>query len=237
MWLFTFARFPCRGVRWLLTFTGFSTQGCHVTPHLRALSAQGHQFPSPSRAFLRGDFMHREGALSPWLSERAESSTHGSRWCGAVIIWMRECALHTAAADVGLLSCEWESVLYTQQPLMRGCYHVNESVLYTWQPLMWGWYHVNERLSSTHGSRWWGAGIVWMSEELSDCALHTAERHSEAGVACLDSGFFRAASAAMWDPFAPASALGSPNLHGRGTWEVRLMSCPAGLTGERNADI
>ncbi len=29
------------------------------------------------------------------------------------------------AADVGLLSCELESVLYTRKPLMRGCYHVN----------------------------------------------------------------------------------------------------------------
>ncbi len=138
MWLLTFARLPRRGVRWLLTFARFS--------------AQGHHVPSPSGAFLGGDSMHREGALSPWMGELAESSTHGSRWCGAVIMWMRECALHTAVADVGLLSCEWESVLYTQQPLMWGCYHVNE------------------RVSSTHGSRWCWAGIMWMR----GYPLHTA---------------------------------------------------------------
>ncbi len=109
-----------------------------------------------------------------------------------------KCSLPTAAADEGLLSCEWEVVPYTRQPLMRG------------------YYHVNERLSRTHGSHWWGAGILWMSEELSDCALHTAERRSEAGAACLHCGFFRAASAATWDPFAPASAFGSPHCHGRG---------------------
>ncbi len=147
-------------------------------------------------------------------------STHDSHWCGAGIMWMRGYPLHTAAADVGLESCEWEVILYTRQPLMWGWNHVNESVplpmtaadvglesceweviLYTRPPLMWGWNHVNERLSSTHGrpllggwyrvnkravssrhgSHWWGAGIVWMSEEPSDCALHTAERRSEAG--------------------------------------------------------
>ncbi len=72
------------------------------------------------------------------------SSTHGSRWWGAVIMWIRKCPLHTAAADEGLLcelekcplhtaaadegllSCELENVLYTRQPLMRGCYPVNE---------------------------------------------------------------------------------------------------------------
>ncbi len=123
-----------------------------------------------------------------------------------------KCSLPTAAADEGLLSCEWEVVPYTRQPLMRG------------------YYHVNERLSRTHGSHWWGAGILWMSEELSDCALHTAERRSEAGAACLHSGFFRAASAATWDPFAPASTFGSPHCHGRGAWEAGLMSCPAGST-------
>ncbi len=140
---------------------------------------------SPSRAFCAGAsefacfpvevyFMHREGALSPWMSERAETSTHGSRcwgavimwirkknvpytrqplirgcyhvnykmfsthgsrWCGAIIMWMRGCPVHTAAADEGLLSCEWEVVPYTRQPLMRG------------------YYHVIERLFRTHGSR------------------------------------------------------------------------------------
>ncbi len=127
-------------------------------------------------------------------------------------MWMRGCPVHTAAANEGLLSCEWEVVPFTRQPLMRG------------------YYHVNERLSRSHGSHWWGAGILWMSEELSDCALQTAERCSEAGAACLHSGFFRAASTATWGPFAPASALGSPHHHGRGAWEAGLMSCPAGST-------
>ncbi len=169
--------FPRRGIRWLLTFARFSAQGDEVTP------------------------LHREGPISPWISERVESSTHGRRWCGAGFMWMRVS-------------------LYTWQPLMWGWHHVNERLssihgrrwcgagfmwmrvsLYTWQPLMWGWNHVNQRLSSTHGrpllggwyrvnkravssrhgSHWWGAGIVWMSEEPSDCALHTAERRSEAG--------------------------------------------------------
>ncbi len=60
-------------------------------------------------------------------NKRAVSSKHGSRWCGAGIMWMRECPLHmadrcggagimwireqcltsTAAADEGLVSCEW----------------------------------------------------------------------------------------------------------------------------------
>ncbi len=59
-----------------------------------------------------------------WI--RKMSSTHGSRWWGAVIMWIIICSLHTAAADEGLLSCELENVLYTRQPLMRGCYPVNE---------------------------------------------------------------------------------------------------------------
>ncbi len=61
------------------------------------------------------------------VNKRAVSSKHGSRWCGAGIMWMRECPLHTAgrcggagivwireqclpntaAADEGLVSCEW----------------------------------------------------------------------------------------------------------------------------------
>ncbi len=85
-------------------------------------SRVGVSSDSPSRAFraeasgpiafarfsVEVYFMHREGALSPWMSERAESSTHGSRWWGAVIMWIRKCPLHTAAADEGLLSCELE---------------------------------------------------------------------------------------------------------------------------------
>ncbi len=134
------------------------------------------------------------------------SSTHGSRWWGAVIMWIIICSLHTAAADEGLL-CELENVLYPRQPLMRGCYHVNynmfsthgsrwwgavivwiiicslhtaaadegllcelENVLYPRQPLMRGCYHVNYNMFSTHGSRWWGAVIMW----IIICSLHTA---------------------------------------------------------------
>ncbi len=52
-------------------------------------------------------------------------TTHGSRWWGA-IMWIIKCSLPTAAADEGLLSCEWEVVPYTRQPLMRGWYPVNE---------------------------------------------------------------------------------------------------------------
>ncbi len=48
---------------------------------------------------------------------------------------LEKCPLHTAAADEGLLSCELENVLYTRQPLMRGCNHVNYNMF------------------STHGSR------------------------------------------------------------------------------------
>ncbi len=42
---------------------------------------------------------------------------------------------------------------------------------------------------------------------------------------------------ATWEPLAPVSALGSPHRHERGMWEAGLMSCPAGSTVERNADI
>ncbi len=72
--------------------------------------------------------------ISPWMSERAESSTHGRRWCGGGIMWMRGYPLPTAAADVGLVSCEWEGVLYPRQPLMWGWNHVNKSVLKTASP-------------------------------------------------------------------------------------------------------
>ncbi len=41
-------------------------------------------------------------------------------------MWMRGCPVHTAATDEGLLSCEWEVVPFTRQPLMRGWYPVNE---------------------------------------------------------------------------------------------------------------
>ncbi len=206
--------FPRRGIRWLLAFARFSAQGHQVTPRLRALfSAGASGVSSPSRAFLRRGIrwllaFARRGII--WLTaalRRRAAALLASGWATEAGTpchheWVRERSpLHTAAADVGLVSCEWESVLYTRQLLMWGWYHVNESDLYTRQPLMWGWYHVNERVSSTHGrplsggwyrvnkravsskhgSRWWGAGIVWMSEEPSDCALYTADRRSKAG--------------------------------------------------------
>ncbi len=152
----------------------------------RVCSTHGSRWCGAVITWMRVSSTHGSlwcGAVIMWMRV---SSTHGSRWCGAVIMWLRECHLHTAAADVGLLSCDWESVLYTRQPLMWGCYHVIErvsskhssrwcgvgimwmrgcplhtvaadvgllscdweSVLYTQQPLMWGWYHVNERVSS-----------------------------------------------------------------------------------------
>ncbi len=205
-------------------------QGHQVTPHLRGPFRVGVSGDSsPSRTGVSGPlafarfsvevyFMHREDALSPWMRERAESSTHGSRWWGAVIMWIRECALHTTAADEGLLSCEFECALHTTAAdegllscELECALHMTaadegllscefecalhttaadegllscelESVLYTRQPLMRGCYHVNERVCSTQDSRWWGAGIVWMSEELSDCAFHTAERRLRWGL-------------------------------------------------------
>ncbi len=154
-------------------------------------------------------------------------------------MWMRGCPLPTVAADCWASISEWAGILYTWQPLTWDWYHVNERVSSTHsRPLLGGWYRVNKRaVSSKPASRWWGAGIVWMREEPSDCALHVAERRSEKGAACLDSGFFRAASVATWESLAPVSALGFPLRHGRGMWEAGLMSCPRGSMGERNADI
>ncbi len=108
------------------------------------------------------------------------SSTHGRRWCGAGIMWMWVYTLPTAASDVGLASCEWECPLHT------ACC--------------------------------WGAGIVWIREQcLPDTAatdeglvscewvrsqvigLCTWQNAAlRRGAACLDSGFFRAASAETW---------------------------------------
>ncbi len=170
-------------------------QGHQVTPRLRALFRAGASGDSsPSRVFPRRGIIWLTaalrrggrcttgkrlsdwsgGSMSPWMSERAESSTHGSRWCGAGIMWMRVFSTHgrplsggwyrvnkravpnTAAADEGLVSCEWECPLHTadscrgagivwireqfqtRQPLMRGWYRVNESVLYTRQTAVGG---------------------------------------------------------------------------------------------------
>ncbi len=94
---------------------------------------------------------------------------------------------------------------------------------------MRGYYHVNERLSRSHSSHWWGAGILWMSDELSDCALHTAERHSAAGLHADTVGF---PSGICGDVRSLCSRiclrLSTPPWNG--AWEARLMSCPAGST-------
>ncbi len=115
------------------------------------------------------------------------SSTHGRRWCGAGIMWMRRYPLPTAAADVGLVSCEWEGILYPRLPLMWVWFHVNESVLYTRQTVV--------------------GGLVlceWvMSQVIVFCTRQNAALRW--GAACLDSEFFRA----TWEPLAPVSALSS----------------------------
>ncbi len=248
------------GVRWLLTFARFSAQGHQVTPHLRA---QGHQRPIAFGRFsAQGNEVTPCKARAPYRLE-----------------WVRERSpLPTVAADCWAGISEWAGILYTWQPLTWNWYHVNERVSSTHgRPLLGGWYHVNKRaVSSKPGSRWWGAGIMWMRE----CPLHTADCCWGAGIvwireqclpnpaaadeglvscewvrsqvivlcswqnaalrrgaACLDSVFFRAASAATWEPLAPVSTLGSPLRHERGTCEAGLMSCPAGSMGERNADI
>ncbi len=87
--------------------------------------------------------------------------------------WVREQSpLHMATADVGLVSCEWEGILYPTAAADVGL------VSCEWEcPL-----HTADRC--------WGAGIVWMSDEPSDCVLHTAERRSEVGGCMLRQWVF-----------------------------------------------
>ncbi len=161
MWLLTFACFPRRGVRWLLTFASFPHRGVRwltfarfprrgIRSHrlrtllLRCTSCTARapyrlecvRERTPLRTAaadvgllscdLENDLYTRQPLMRGCYHVIYKmSSTHGSRWWGAVIMWIIKCPLHTAAADVGLLSCELENVLYTRQPLMRGCYHVN----------------------------------------------------------------------------------------------------------------
>ncbi len=200
-----------RGVWWLLAFARFSAQGRQVTPRL---CAQGHQRPLAFACFSAQGMrysLHRKGPMLPWMSERAESSAHGSRWCGAGIMWMRGCTLPTVATEcwAGIM---WMRVSSTHgRLLLRGWYCVNNRAVsskpgsHWWgagimwmrmssthgRPQLGGWYCVNKRaVSSKPGSRWWGAGIVWMSEEPSDCALHTAEHCSGAGGCILGQWVF-----------------------------------------------
>ncbi len=127
------------------------TPGYQVTPRLRALFHAGASGDSsPSHAFPRRGIR--------WLLAFARFSVpeHQLTPCTARasyrLEWVREQSpLHTTAADVRLVSCEWEGILYTRQPLK------------------WGWYHENERVSSTHGrpllGDWWGTDIVWIREQ------------------------------------------------------------------------
>ncbi len=80
------------------------------------LSCEWEVVPYTRQPLMRG-YYH--------VNERL-SRSHGSHWWGAIIMWMRGCSVHTAAANEGLLSCEWEVVPFTRQPLMRGWYPVNE---------------------------------------------------------------------------------------------------------------
>ncbi len=102
--------------------------------------------------------------------------------------WVREQSpLHMATADVGLVSCEWEGILYPRLPLMWVWFHVNESVLYTRQTVVGGL-----------------VSCEWvMSQVIVFCTRQNAALRW--GAACLDSEFFRA----TWEPLAPVSALGS----------------------------
>ncbi len=126
--------FPRRGIRWLLTFACFSSQGHQVTPHLRTLFCSGGW----------GDSFAPRGphiTLNQWES--------GVLYTRPPLMWgwfhvNESVPLHMAAADVGLASCEWEVILYTRQPLMWAGIMWMRVSLYTWQPLMWGWNHVNE---------------------------------------------------------------------------------------------
>ncbi len=268
-----------------------------VTPRL---CAQGHQRPLAFARFSAQGMrysLHRKGPMLPWMSERAESSAHGSRWCvagimwmrgctlptvatkcWAGIMWMRECPLHMAdcswgagivwkigqclpnpaAADEGLVSCEWECPLHTADPSWgAGIVWIREQCLPNLAAADEGLVSCEWECPLHTADPSWGAGIMWIREQClpnlaaadeglvscewvrSQVIMHCTRQNTALGqgAAFLDSGFFRVASAATWETLAPVSALGSPLRHWRGTWEAGLMSWPAGSMGERNADI
>ncbi len=119
--------------------------------------------------------------------------------------WVREQSpLHMATADVGLVSCEWEGILYPRLPLMWVWFHVNESVPLHMAAADVGLESCEWDCPLHTADRCWGAGIVWMSDEPSDCVLHTAERRSEVGGCMLRQWVF---PCDMRTP--PVSALGS----------------------------
>ncbi len=105
--------------------------------------------------------------------------------------WVREQSpLHMATADVGLVSCEWEGILYPRLPLMWVWFHVNESVPLHMAAADVGLESCEWECPLHMADRCWGAGIVWMSDEPSDCVLHTAERRSEVGGCMLRQWVF-----------------------------------------------
>ncbi len=100
--------FPRRGTRWLLAFARFSAQGHQVTPRLHVLPRAGASYDSLPLWGGGAAALQASG----WATEAGAPCHHE---------WVRERSpLHTAAADVGLVSCEWESVLYTRQTAVGG---------------------------------------------------------------------------------------------------------------------
>ncbi len=125
--------FPRRGTRWLIAFARFSAQGHQVTPRLRALFRAGAPGDSsPSRAFPRrgirwllafARFSAQGHQVTPHFCAPFHNMTHCRSEAGAASLlasgwateagapchleWVREQSpLHTAAADVRLVSCE-----------------------------------------------------------------------------------------------------------------------------------
>ncbi len=220
--------------------------GHQVTPHLRTFFCPGGW----------GDSFAPRGphiTLNEWKSGVL---THGRRWCGAGIMRMREYTLPTAVVDVGLISCEWECPsthgsrwcgagnMWIRVSSTHGSRWCGAGIMWMrvssthGRLLLGGWYRVNKRAVSSRQAAT-DEGLIsceWVRSQLIViCTRQNAALRQ--GAACLDSGFFRVASAATWEPLAPVSALCSPLRHGRGTWEAGLMSCPACLTGERNVDM
>ncbi len=153
--------FPRRGVRWLLTFAHFSRtvasgdsspsrafpcRGIRWLLTLARFLMQGHQVTPHLRAFMR------------WLLCTARAPYH--------LEWVRERSpLHTAAADVGLVSCEWEGILYSRLPLMLGWFHVNESVPLHMAATDVGLVSCEWECPLHMADHCWGAGIVWIREQ------------------------------------------------------------------------
>ncbi len=97
--------FQHRGIRWLLAV---ARRGIMLlTATLRWGPLYCWRVGKRQKRFIAGRCTEAGGAISPWTSERVESFTHSSCWCGAGIMWIREqCLPNKAVADVGLVSCE-----------------------------------------------------------------------------------------------------------------------------------